>query len=519
MSDYYTKPESDARFAPIEHTHNIEDLSGTGMAASLVLMPSSVSSFFGDAYALDDGLLDIKSKFEEMNGGFAAVDHTHPDYAAANHVHYGYADAAHSHTPEDIGAATTDHSHDYAATTHTHAQADVTGLAAALSTKANVSAMSAKADLVDGKVPTSQLPSFVDDVEEYAALANFPTAAESGKIYVAQDTNKTYRWSGSAYVEIAQGVALGETSATAYRGDRGKTAYDHSQNATVHVTEAQKTAWDGKAAGNHVHSYNALTDKPTIPTIPASLPANGGNADTVDNMHASDFAAAVHSHMGYSGNSASTYKLVYVSTTGNDNNVGTQAAPMATIREAIRKHAEMYKYLDIRLLDGTYNEDLGAIGVDVTNMSIRSASENKDAVIINTKTQLDLNSGHVRLYNMTINVTETGVRGISVNAGTLYAYSIRVNVPTASTTSCINVYNGATAFLMHCVLNSGTATNSGAAVYGNQAMQIKAINCTSERTVAGGFHAHNGTDIIYTNTINATTKTKETYFGKCTLRS
>ena len=106
-----------------------------------------------------------------------------------------------------------------------------------------------------------------------------------------------------------------------------------------------------------------------------------------------------------------------------------------------------------------------------------------------------------------------------MNAGALYAYGIRINVPTGSTTSCVNVYNGTQAFLMNCVLNSGTGTSAGAAVYGNQALLIKAINCTSERKVNGAVHAHNGSDIWYTDTINATTKAKETYYGKCTLRS
>ena len=80
----------------------------------------------------------------------------------------------------------------------------------------------------NGKVPSAQLPSFVDDVEEYANLAAFPVTGESGKIYIALDTNLTYRWSGSVYVEISPSLALGETSASAYRGDRGKIAYDHS---------------------------------------------------------------------------------------------------------------------------------------------------------------------------------------------------------------------------------------------------------------------------------------------------
>lgn len=57
-----------------------------------------------------------------------------------------------------------------------------------------------KADLVGGKVPAAQLPSYVDDVLEFANLAAFPNPGEAGKIYVAIDTNKTYRWSGSVYV-------------------------------------------------------------------------------------------------------------------------------------------------------------------------------------------------------------------------------------------------------------------------------------------------------------------------------
>ena len=80
-----------------------------------------------------------------------------------------------------------------------------------------------------GRVPSSQLPSYVDDVLEYVSRSNFPQTGEDGKIYIAEDTNLQYRWSGSQYVEISPSLALGETSSTAYRGDRGKAAYDHSQ--------------------------------------------------------------------------------------------------------------------------------------------------------------------------------------------------------------------------------------------------------------------------------------------------
>lgn len=80
----------------------------------------------------------------------------------------------------------------------------------------------------NGKVPSSQLPSYVDDVLEYTAKANFPSTGETGKIYVDNATNLTYRWSGSAYVEISPSLALGTTSSTAFRGDYGNSAYAHA---------------------------------------------------------------------------------------------------------------------------------------------------------------------------------------------------------------------------------------------------------------------------------------------------
>ena len=81
----------------------------------------------------------------------------------------------------------------------------------------------------NGHVPSSQLPSYVDDVLEYANFAALPVTGEAAKIYITLDDNKTYRWGGTVYVFMSDDVTLGETNATAYRGDRGKTAYDHSQ--------------------------------------------------------------------------------------------------------------------------------------------------------------------------------------------------------------------------------------------------------------------------------------------------
>lgn len=127
---------------------------------------------------------------------------------------------------------------------HAHTIGNVTGLQTALDAKIATSAKGTANGVAEldstGKVPANQLPSFVDDVIEgylnagklYKEEAHISQInGEAGKIYIDLHTNKTYRWSGSAFVVISDTIALGETSTTAYRGDKGKTAYDHSQAA------------------------------------------------------------------------------------------------------------------------------------------------------------------------------------------------------------------------------------------------------------------------------------------------
>ena len=87
-----------------------------------------------------------------------------------------------------------------------------------------------------GRVPISQLPSYVNDVEEYETESVFPKEGENGKIYIDLDTNKTYRWSGSKYVEISPSLALGTTENTAYRGDRGEIAYNHANKSGIQTS-------------------------------------------------------------------------------------------------------------------------------------------------------------------------------------------------------------------------------------------------------------------------------------------
>jgi hypothetical protein len=111
--------------------------------------------------------------------------------------------------------------------------------------------LSGKADLVDGKVPAEQLPGFVDDVEEYADLASFPVEGSAGKLYVAQDTNKVYRWSGTVYIEIS--ASPGSTDAV----PEGSTnLYFTDERAQL----ALASALSGKSDVGHTHVASDITD-------------------------------------------------------------------------------------------------------------------------------------------------------------------------------------------------------------------------------------------------------------------
>lgn len=97
------------------------------------------------------------------------------------------------------------------------------------------------ASRISGTISAANLPSYVDDVLEYASLSKFPTTGESGKIYTALDTNKIYRWSGSAYVVISETVALGTTHSNAGYGDESRAAYNHSTKTSGNPHHVTKT--------------------------------------------------------------------------------------------------------------------------------------------------------------------------------------------------------------------------------------------------------------------------------------
>lgn len=89
-------------------------------------------------------------------------------------------------------------------------------------------AMSDKATLIDGLIPAAILPGYMDSTIEVDNFGALPMPGGSSQIYITRDTNKTYRWTGTTYVVINETLALGYTAGTAFPGNKGQLAYDHS---------------------------------------------------------------------------------------------------------------------------------------------------------------------------------------------------------------------------------------------------------------------------------------------------
>ncbi len=169
-----------------------------------------------------------------------------------------------------------------------------------------------------GKVPESQLPSYVDDVIEYDAKADFPTTGESSKIYVDTATNKTYRWSGSTYIEISSSLALGTTSSTAYRGDYGNTAYQHSQAAHAPTTAATASAMGLMSAADK-EKLDGIAAGANAYTLPAATSSELGGVKTGSNITNSSGTisltkANVIAALGYTPGTSSAEPITYTLT-------------------------------------------------------------------------------------------------------------------------------------------------------------------------------------------------------------
>ena len=387
----------------------------------------------------------------------------------------------------------------------TEAEGTLSGAISTINGKIGTASGIAELD-ANGKVPASQLPGFVDDVvegffnsqdgkfyEEDTYETEIP--GEEGKIYVDLPTNTTYRWSGSAFVAIGSSLALGETSSTAYRGDRGKAAYDHSQvqsgnphgvtkaevglgnvpnvttdNQTPTFTEASTRA--NIASGETLSvifgkikkffadikavalsgSYTDLSDTPTIPTktsdltndsgyiTAADVPATGGitfnGRNGIVTPQAGDYTA---SDVGL-GNVPNV-------TTNNQTPTFSEAATRANIASGetldtlFGKIKKFFTDLKTVAFTGSYNDltDQPTIPSAITVDSAMSSSSTNPVqnAVITTALSAKMSAPTVLSKSLAANATSLSFTNAAIGASTLLNYYSSVDgvCPTASAVS------------------------------------------------------------------------------------
>lgn len=227
------------------------------------------------AEILNNGGLGTKPKWEDVQDKpdtFPPSEHNHDDrYFTEDEI-----------TELMKGKADSDHNHDERYNTKDE-------LASLLDGKLSTTLKGTVGGLAEldenGKVPASQLPSYVDDVIEGYYYENYfyedaehtlMIVGEAGKIYIDLVTNKTYRWSGSIFTVISETLALGETSSTAYRGDRGKIAYEHSQSAHAPADAQKNVQSDWNATSGDAYIKNKPTEFPPSTHTHKSLTLDNG---------------------------------------------------------------------------------------------------------------------------------------------------------------------------------------------------------------------------------------------------
>ena len=239
----------------------------------------------------------------------------------------------------------------------------------------------------NGKVPSSQLPSYVDDViEGYYYNSKFyedsahttEITGTTGKIYVDLSTNKTYRWSGSGYTEISESLALGTTSSTAFRGDYGSTAYTHATDSSRSTTAKSSGLYKiASTAEGHIASLTSVQKSDItalgIPAQDTTYTFNTAyNASTNKAATMADIEKGLlPSYAKKTGNVATTDKVVEA--IGKlETKADTNASNILTVADQTKQ----YNYLDNTATTTTNNNITFTVNADksVTLTSSQAAS-------------------------------------------------------------------------------------------------------------------------------------------------
>ena len=217
----------------------------------------------------------------------------------------------------------------------------------------------------NGKVPANQLPSYVDDVLEYGTLSTFPVTGETDKIYVAQDTNLTYRWSGTRYVEISQSIALGETSTTAYPGNKGKANEEAIINEISRAQREEQSIQDSideeivrakRVETNIQDSHNRHITDYNNPHNVTKFQVGLGNVDNTSDVN-----------KPISDAQQREFNRINQSLSNNTDNVNSALLDVANIKSTVNSLSQEYEHTNSRL--DTIDNSITNINSNITSIN------------------------------------------------------------------------------------------------------------------------------------------------------
>lgn len=382
---------SDITITKVESATTSTNVNGYTVAKSVPSDAVFTDTTYDDVTTSTHGLMTAADKTKLDGIASGATKYSHPTFTAKTSGFYKIAVNNEGHVTGTINVAKSDitgliggtpslvgHTHDdryytetevntklatKSNTGHTHTKSEITDLAtwARADTKPsyNFSEIGGSVDVtrqLSGKIPEANLPSYVDDVLEYNSKSNFPTSGETGKIYVDISTNLTYRWGGSAYVEISPSLALGETSGTAYRGDYGAIAYAHSQKRSGNphgvtksdiglgnvenkssaeirndITQDNVTTALGYTPANQT-DLNTLSSQ--IPTTYAGSKSAGGPAKSAEGVI--DYNSEENTiTIGYTGPSLNASDITYIAAYHNQSIKDAEASAVISFLSAV----------------------------------------------------------------------------------------------------------------------------------------------------------------------------------------
>lgn len=495
------------------HTHNYLPLTGGTLTGPITIehdMSENTMTIDGSGYIktttnftvqIEDTLaLQYAVGFLRINGNIALTENNFSDYV----------------TPSSIGAAASSHNH--SAANIISGTLDIARLPSI--TDAKITSISASK--ITGTIPQANLPSYVDDVLEYSSKSSFPQTGESGKIYVDTTTNLTYRWSGSAYVEISPSLALGETSSTAYRGDRGKIAYDHSQetgnphNLTLSnlgitataaelnymdgVTSNVQTQLNGKSASSHTHSANDITSgKLNIARIPTGL---SGTTVALGNHTHSGYATVSHTHgtntvielTGYTGESIATrldpFMSLNTALASLQNQIQAKAGSLsdlgvtATVAELNKLDGLTATVTELNYVDGVTSNIQTQLNRKASSSHTHSASDITSGTLNIARIPIGTGSDAVALGSHTHSLATTSAGGFMSAADkskldgiTDNADSVSVSRNLTSGTQIASITINGTATALYAPTNTDTKNTTGTS---NSASKLYLAGGTSQ---------------------------------------